>query len=191
MGFFTNSLKSIVNSLVKLSRPIFSFEDSKLKFKVNSDDFYSYPLENFETKTRHDSYVVDAYTIKTENLFIEHIHIDSDSTWRGLASSLYISFFKTTLNIKKMELLEKIEYSGYEFNTYRVDNHLILNFIYIYEINKDTFILDVKSDLYEKLLKKFDSSYSYMFEKNIDDKMNLDLSIVRDNAINSYFGYDN
>lgn len=191
MGFFINSLKSIINSLGKLSRPLFSFEDATLKFKVNSDEFFSYPIENFETKTRHDSYVIDAYTIKTQNLFIEHIHVDSDTSWRGLASSLYLSFLKTTLHFKKMDLLEKIEYPGFELCTFKVDDHLILNFIYIYEIHKDTFILDVKADLYEKLLKSFDYAYEYKFEKNSDDKMNLDLSIVRDNAINSYFGYDN
>lgn len=187
MGFF----KSLVKSFIKLSRPRFSFDENQLKFKINSDKFYIYEIEDYETKTRHDSYVIDAYTIKTENLFIEHIQIDNDVQWRGLASSLYTTFLKEKLGLKSMKILETKEYDGYDFITYEIDEHFILNFIYIYEINKDTFILDAKSELYENLLQNFDSSYTYRFPKNKDTKMNIDISIVRDNAFMYYFGLEN
>ncbi|MGA1933395.1 hypothetical protein ACH5BF_11885 [Arcobacter sp. YIC-464] len=187
MGIIKNFLKSFI----KLSRPRFFFNDNKLIFKIDSDNFYTYEIDNYETKTRHDSYVLDAYTLKTDAVFLEHIHIDNDVQWEGLPSSIYISFLKDSLRIKQMDVLEKIEFDGFDFITYKIDNHFILNFIYIYEINKDTFILDVKSELYTNLLKKFDSSYTYKFEQNSDETLSLDLSIVKQNGIYGYFKLDN
>ena len=187
MGIIKNFLKSFI----KLSRPRFTFTDNKLIFKINSDLFYEYAIENYETNTRHDSYVLDAYTLKSDEIFLEHIHVDNDVEWEGLPSSIYTSFLKEQLKFKNMEVLEKFEYDGFDFITYKLDNHFILNFIYIYEINKDTFILDVKSNLYTKLLKSFDSSYEYNYEKNSQEVLNLDISLVKQNAIYGYFKLDN
>lgn len=187
MGIIKNFLKSFI----KLSRPRFTFTDNKLIFKINSDHFYEYEIENYETKTRHDSYVLDAYTLKTDEIFLEHIHVDNDVDWEGLPSSVYTSFLKEQLKFKNMEVLEKFEYDGFDFITYKIDNHFILNFIYIYEINKDTFILDVKSNLYTNLLKSFDSSYEYSYEKNSEEGLSLDISLVKQNAIYGYFRLDN
>jgi hypothetical protein len=190
MGFITRTLKTIIKSIVKLSRPIFNFENNKLNFKVSPEHFYSYELDNYETKTRHDSYTVEAYTIKSDNLFIEYIHVDSDVQWRGLASSLYIEFLKDKLAIKNMDILEKKEYENFDFYTFKIDGHLILNFIYIYEINKDVFILDIKSELYENLLRNFDKNYKYKFEQNKEDILDIDISIVNENNFFNYFGHE-
>ena len=46
----TNILKSIFKKITKLSRPYFSFEDNELKFKIDSDNFYLFPISNIETK---------------------------------------------------------------------------------------------------------------------------------------------
>lgn len=190
MGFITRTLKTIVKSIVKLSRPIFSFEDNNLKFKVNPEHFYSFNLDNYETKTKHDSYAVEAYTIKSDNLFIEYIHTLSDVQWRGLPSSLYIEFLKDKLGFNKMDILEKKEYENFDFYTFKIDNHFILNFIYIYEQNKDTFILDIKSELYENLLRNFDKEYKYKFEQNKEDVLDIDISIVNENNFFNYFGHE-
>lgn len=187
MGIIKNFFKSFIN----LSRPRFTFTDNKLIFKINSDIFYRYEIDNYDTKTRHDSYVLDAYTLNTKDLFLEHIHLDNDVSWEGLPSSIYLSFLKEQLKIKDIKQLEKKEFDGFDFITYEVDNHFVLNFIYIYEVNKDTFILDIKSELYENLLKNFDKEYEYRFEKNTNDVLSLDLSIVKQNAIYGYFKLDN
>lgn len=190
MGFITRTLKSIVKSIVKLSRPIFSFEDNKLSFKVNPEHFYTYELDNYETKTKHDSYAVEAYTIESDNIFIEYIHTHSDVQWRGLPSSLYREFLKDRLGFKTMDVLEKKEYKHFDFYTFKIDDHFILNFIYIYELNKDVFILDVKSELYENLLKNFDKNYVYKFEKNKENILDIDISIVNENNFFNYFGHE-
>ena len=190
MGLITRTLKSIVKSIVKLSRPIFSFEDNNLSFKISSENFYLYELDNYETKTRHDSYTVEAYTIESDNIFIEYIHTHSDVQWRGLPSSLYQEFLKDRLGFKTMDILEKKEYENFDFYTFKIDNHFILNFIYIYELNKDVFILDVKSELYENLLKNFDEDYEYKFEKNKENILDIDISIVNENNFFNYFGHE-
>ena len=190
MGFITRTLKSIVKSIVKLSRPVFSFEDNNLSFKISSENFYSYELDNYETKTKHDSYTLEAYTIEADSIFVEYIHTHSDVQWRGLPSSLYIEFLKDRLGFKSMEILEKKEYENFDFYTFKIDDHFILNFIYIYELNKDIFILDVKSELYENLLRNFDKEYIYSFEKNKENILDIDISIVNENNFFNYFGHE-
>jgi hypothetical protein len=189
MGFI-RVVKSIINSIVKLSRPIFNHEDNILKFKINSDLFYTYKLEDFEIKMQHDSYIIDAYTLKSKDLFIEYVQTDNDTAWNGLASSFYIDLIKQKLKVKSMEILEKHEFKNYDFITFKIDNHFILNFIYIYEINKDIFIIDISSSLYIKLISNFIKNYKYNFKKNEPDTLAFNFSIVRENYINNYFSYD-
>ena len=50
MGFIKKALKGLVKSFIKLSRPIFTFENNELKFKIDLETFYTYPIENYETK---------------------------------------------------------------------------------------------------------------------------------------------
>lgn len=64
MGIIRELLGSFFKTITKLSRPYFSLEENELKFKINSDDFFKFPISNVETKTRHDSYVLEAYTLK-------------------------------------------------------------------------------------------------------------------------------
>ena len=65
--------------------------------------------------------------------------------------------------------------------------NFILNIIYIYEVNKEVFIVDTKSELYENLLKNFDKTYEYKFEKRPMDFRKLNFSLVKNNAMKSYF----
>lgn len=190
MGFITNSLKSIVKSFTKLSRPVFNFQDNTLKFKINSDQFYTYTLEDFDTKTRHDPYTIQAYTLKSQNIFIEYIQTDIDVQWNALPSSLYIDLVKKKLNLKSMKVLEKYDFNNYEFITFKLDEHYILNFIYIFETNKDVFILDINSKLYTNLLKNFKKDYTYTHERNAEDNVDFNFSITRENNLNNYFSYE-
>ena len=188
MGIIIDTLKSVFKTITKLSRPYFSLEENELKFKIDSDDFYKYPISNVETKTRHDSYVLEAYTLKTKDLFMEYIHIDSDVSWNSQALGSFISLLKENLKIRNMDLLEKKEFNHYEFLTYKIDGNYILNIIYIYEINKDVFIIDKQSELYENLLKNFQKDYKYTLEKNSNLNLDINVSLVKNNAMRSYFG---
>ena len=72
---------------------------------------------------------------------------------------------------------------------YKIDYQYIVNVIYIYEINKEVFIIDTKGELYENLLNFFDKTYLYKFEKNPIDYKNLNISLVKNNAMKSYFNF--
>ena len=190
MGFITKSLKNILKRIIKLSRPTFNLEDNTLKFKINSEHFYTYTLDDYDTKTRHDSYTLEAYTLKSKNLFIEYIHTDADVSWNGLPSSFFIEVVKSKLNLKSMVVLENYEFNNYVFTTYKIDDHFILNFIYIYEINKEIFILDINSQLYANLLSNFKKDYKYTYAKNEDDVVEFNFSLTRENNLNNYFSYE-
>jgi hypothetical protein len=187
MGMIINAFKSLFKTLTKLSRPYFTLEENQLKFKIDSDNFYYFPISNIETKTRHDPYVLEAFTLSANQLYIEYIHTDADISWNGQAFSSFIGLLKRDVRAKSMELLEKKEFNHYELMVYKIDNSYVLHLIYIYEINKEIFIVDLKGDLYEGLLKNFEKDYKYEFERNKKLNLTLNTSVVRNNAIHSYF----
>ena len=187
MGMIINAFNSFFKTIKKLSRPYFSLEENELKFKIDSDTFYKFPILNIETKTRYDSYILDAYTLKADNIHLEYIHTDNDVSWNAQALSFFKDLLKESINVYSMDLLEKKEFRHYEFLVYKINGQYILNVIYIYEINKEVFIVDTKGELYENLLKNFDKNYVYKFEKNQMDFMDLNFSLVKNNAMKSYF----
>ena len=188
VGAIFEGLKMIFKTITKLSRPYVSLEENDLKFKIDSDNTFKYTLSNIDTKTRHDPYIIDAYTLSANEIYLEYIHTDIDVSWNGQALSFFISLLKDNIKAKKFDLLEKEEFSHYEFLTYKVDNSYFLNVIYIYEVSKEVFIVDKKAELYEKLLKNFKKDYVYRFEKNSNNIPKIEnLSLVKNNAMNSYF----
>lgn len=187
MGIIVDFFKSLFKTIKKLSRPYFSLEENELKFKIDTDTFYKFPILNIETKTRYDSYILDAYTLKADNIHLEYIHTDNDTSWNAQALSFFKDLLKESINASSMDLLEKKEFRHYEFLVYKIDEKYILNIIYIYEINKEVFIVDQKGDLYENLLKNLDKNYVYKFEKNKMDFIDLNFSLVKNNAMKSYF----
>ncbi|MCT7634028.1 hypothetical protein N5U36_01080 [Aliarcobacter butzleri] len=188
VGAIFEGLKMIFKTITKLSRPYVSLEENDLKFKIDSDNTFKYTLSNIDTKTRHDPYIIDAYTLSANEIYLEYIHTDIDVSWNGQALSFFIGLLKDNIKAKNFDLVEKEEFSHYEFLTYKVDDKYFLNVIYVYEISKEVFIVDKKSELYEKLLKNFKKDYVYRFEKNDSNVPNIEnLSLVKNNAMNSYF----
>lgn len=187
MGMLIDTFKSFFKTISKLSRPYFSLEENHLKFKIDIDTFYSFPISNIEMKTRYDSYILEAYTLKADNIYIEYIHTQNDVSWNAQALSSFKDLLKDKIKAKSMDLLEKKEFGHYEFFVYKIDYNFVLNLIYIYEINKEIFILDTDGQLYEDLLKNFDKTYVYKFDKKPIVFTDLNLSLVRSNAIKNYF----
>ncbi|MDH1975402.1 hypothetical protein [Aliarcobacter butzleri] len=188
VGAIFEGLKMIFKTITKLSRPYVSLEENDLKFKIDSDNTFKYTLSNIDTKTRHDPYIIDAYTLSANEIYLEYIHTDIDVSWNGQALSFFISLLKDNIKAKNFDLVEKEEFSHYEFLTYKVDNIYFLNVIYIYEVSKEVFIVDKKAELYEKLLKNFKKDYVYRFEKDSNNIPKIEnLSLVKNNAMNSYF----
>lgn len=188
VGAIFEGLKMIFKTITKLSRPYVSLEENDLKFKIDSDNTFKYTLSNIDTKTRHDPYIIDAYTLSANEIYLEYIHTDIDVSWNGQALSFFIGLLKDNIKAKNFDLVEKEEFSHYEFLTYKVNNSYFLNVIYIYEVSKEVFIVDKKAELYEKLLKNFKKDYVYRFEKNSNNIPKIEnLSLVKNNAMNSYF----
>lgn len=189
MSVVKSVLKSILKSLFNVSRPTFIFENNELRFKINSDKFYIHPLDNYETKTRHDSYIIDAYTILSDDIFVEYIHTDDDVTWNGLAHKLFLDLLRMKLKVKSYEIYEEVEFGNYTLMTIKFGDNII-NIVHIYEVNKEIFIIDKNGIFYDKLYKSFDETYVNTFEKTNNKNLNINISIVKENAFFDYFSLD-
>lgn len=191
MGIILDLFKAVFKKITKLSRPYFVLEENDLKFKIDSDTFYLFPISNIETKTRHDPYVLEAFTFKTKDLYLEYIHTDNSVSWNGQVFSFFINLIKDDLKIKDMQLIKKQEFPAYDFLIYKIDDEYILNFIYIYEINKEVIIVDFKGELFENLLRNFQKDYKYKYKEDKKLSVDLNTSIVKNNALYNYFGISN
>jgi len=186
MGFFTKVLKFIA----KASIPTYKFDDNKLYFKVKSEEFYEYELGEYDIKTRHDPFVLEAYTLGNKDIFIEYIKIDNNSQWIGHALSLYEGFFKEKLVIKSMDTIEKKEIGQYVFKTYKINDSFVLHLIYIYTAVLDVIILDTKGELYKQLLFRLDGNYEYKFDNEEKGDVNFNISMVKENCIRNFLRSD-
>lgn len=183
MGFF----QKIANFIAKASIPTFKFENNQLSFKLKNEEFYNYDINNYEIKTRHDSYVLEAYTLFTQDIFLEYIRLDSSAAWRGQALSLYEGFFKIKLQIKDLSVIEKKEIGNYTFKIYKVDENFILHMIYVSTAISDIMIVDTKGELYKNLLFRLDGKYIYKYENEEKGSVNFNISMVKENAIRRFF----
>ncbi len=186
-GALFEGLKFAFKKVTKLSIPYFSLEENDLRFKISSDYSYKFPVSNIETKTRHDAYVLDAYTLKTNELYIEYIHTYQDTMWNGQAFGHFLSILKDDIKASSFELVDNYEYSHYEFKTYFVDKKYYLNIIYLYENSKEIFIVDKRDRLFSALLRNFKKDYHFDFEDKFNLDLNLSFSVVKKNATNNYF----
>lgn len=184
-------IKNLINKFIKLSRPVFSFVDNQLQFKINSDFFFKYNIDNFDVKTRHDSYILEAYTLHNENIFLEYIKGDHNTNWNGEPLSLYEGFFKDKLRISSLEVIEKVEVDPYTFKVFKVDDNFILHLIYIYDVSTNVIIIDSKGDLYKSLIRCFKSDYKYRFEMEEKGSINYNISIVKENSLKGYIDASN
>ena len=107
--------------------------------------------------------------------------------WNSQPFSYFLNLLKDELKVDSFENLEKKQQNHYEFNIYRVNNEFNLYLIYIYEMNKEIFIVDTKGELYKNLLRNFEKSYSCNFEKNENNHFDLNISLVKKNALYNYF----
>ena len=78
-----NALKYIFKKVTKLSIPYFSLEENYLKFKITSEFSFKFLLSNIETKTRHDAYVLDAYNLKTKDIYINKNNTGRFPNWKS------------------------------------------------------------------------------------------------------------
>lgn len=183
MGIFSK----IANFIAKASIPVFKFENNHLHFKLRDDEFYEYDLKEYDIKTRHDSYVHEAYTLTSSDVFLEYIRIDSNTTWAGHPLSVFEGFFKEKLLIKSMETIEKKVIGHFTFETIKVDESFVIHMIHIYMANIDVIIVDAKGDLYKNLLFRLDGNYLYKYDNEEKGNINFNISLVKENIIRGFF----
>lgn len=182
MGF----IKDLFGNFMKLSRPVFSFVDNQLQFKINSDFFFKYTLEDYDVKTRHDPYIFEAYTLHNEDIFLEYIKDDFNTNWNGQALSLYEGFFKEKLRIYSWEVLESIDIDPYTFKTIKINNNFVLHIVYVYDISTNVIIIDTKGDLYKNLHVCLNANYEYKFANDLKGEINFNISLVKENSIKGF-----
>lgn len=180
-------LKFIFKKITKLSVPYFSLRESSLGFKITSDFIYIYDISNIYTKQRHDAFVLHAYTLKTDELYLEYIEFQNDVLWQQDAFGAFLSEVKDELKFKSFELLEKLNFSKYEFRTYKIDDEYVLSFIYLEEMHKSIFVVDKKSDLYEKLIQNFKKDYIFKYKEYKRVEQDFSFSLTKSNSFRSYF----
>ena len=183
MGF----LQKIAKFIATASIPTYKFEDNKLHFKVKSDEFYDYDLGEYNIKTRHDPFVLEAYTLDSKDIFIEYIRLDHSAQWNGLSLSFFETFFKEKLKIKEFEIIEKKEYGHYTFKTYKINDSFNIHMIFISTVVSDIMILDTKGNLYKNLIFRLDGNYEYKFENDEKGDINFNISMVKENSIRGFF----
>lgn len=174
--------------------PTFSYDSKKqiMSFYVNNEMF-NIKLNNPFYQDRIDGCIEDSYTVYSQDSYfgrigIENIDLYSECGWRGLDQGLYEDFIKDNLKLESFIALKRIKIKNYEFVTYSVNDEYILNMIYIYNVNKSTFILDYKGILFDVLIKKFRPNFENKYSENLRYDGVLNKSIVKDNSVNAYFG---
>jgi hypothetical protein len=187
MGFFNK----IFNYIAKASRPIFKYENDKLKFLLNSDEYFDFTISDLIKKTRHSSHTLDAYTLLNNDIFLESVILNSNSTWSGQARSLYENFLKSELKLKSLNILNREDIGNYEFTTYKVNDSFILHLIYIWNSNQNIFIIDTNGKLFSTLLSQLKENYSYKYQDELKSEINFDISIVKSDILGEYFQSNN
>ncbi len=183
-----NFFKKILNSLNQMSSPLFSFDANKseLSFILPNDEKFDFTLENYEVKTRHDPYVLEAYTFNSKDIFFEYIHLDTNTSWNGLARGYFEELLKDSIK-ENLELEERFEFKHYEFSTYKTATKGFVHLIYIWEVNKEVFLIDKKGILYNEFIKLLKSDYEYKYSGREIFDLYHEISLVKHNSLNHYF----
>lgn len=181
-------LKNIMQFIAKATIPTYRFENNNLLFKIGSDKFYSYELEEYDIKTRHDPYVISAYTLVTKNIHLEFMRFDNDVNLNANILSVYEDLIKEKLKIKRLEVIEEKDIDTYCFKTYKADNSFIFHIVSLYTSFSELIIIDTKGRLYKELLLSLDSNYVYTFDEEQKGDVNFSISLVKENSMRSYFG---
>jgi len=99
----------------------------------------------------------------------------------------FLDLLKDELKTNSFKNIFKKSFSPYEFNIYEVDNVYKLYIIYIYEIDKEIFIIDKKGLLFEKLIQNFDKTILVEYQNKDILDLNLNFSLVKNNGLRNYF----
>jgi hypothetical protein len=181
-----------MKNIIYLSLVLLLFGCSSLK--NNSIDKIE-NLGNNKKKYLHDSCTNFSYITQNEEekygkLFYEYIDLNRSCKWNGMQRGFFVDLFKSTLKLQNMKVVERVDYSNYEFTTYLIDDKYYLNFVYKYSIYEDLFIVDYDGKFFDEKIKEFDKNYENKFLSKPRFISNYSNSLVKMNILNSYFTKD-
>ena len=104
-----------------------------------------------------------------------------------MSRGFFDDLFKSTLKIKKIKNIERIEYKNYEFSTYIIDDKYYMNLIYSYSVYEDFFIIDYEGKLFDEMIRLYDKNYINKYTNEPRFNSNYSNSLVRMNILNGYF----
>ncbi|QKF81579.1 hypothetical protein [Halarcobacter ebronensis] len=180
--------KKFFEYLAKATLPIYRFENNRLYFRFDNDQYYKYELLDYDIKTRHDSYVIEGYTLSNADIHLEYIKVESDVSWNVEVVSAYEDLIKEKLKIGSLKVLEEKNIKTYTFKTYKADDSFVFHLIFIYTTSSNLLIIDTKGTLYKELISRFDSTYEYKYKEEQKGDINFNISIIKENSMRSYFG---
>ena len=89
--------------------------------------------------------------------------------------------------MKTFVAIERIDFDNIEFSTYLVNDKYIMNLIYDFNSFENTFIVDYKGVLFNKMIKKFDKNYINHYSNKARFQSNYNSSLVNENIIENYY----
>lgn len=134
-----------------------------------------------------NAYTTNSTSKEYGNIFIEHIALTPTCKWNGFQRSYFDDLFKQKTNIKTMVALERIDFQNMEFSTYLINDKYIMNLIYDFSSSSDTFIIDYKGVLFNKMIKNFDKNYINKYIDKPRFSSNYNASLAKQNIIEHYF----
>ena len=156
----------------------------------NMSEFTELTKKNTSDSCANFSYISNINDKEYGRLFSEYINLDNSCSWNSFQRGNFEYLFKSTLKLKSMKVIERVDYDNYEFTTYIIDDKYYVDLIYKYSTYEDLFILDYEGKYYSSLRKKFDKAYTNTYVDKLRFKSDYSKSLVNMNFINSYFSKD-
>lgn len=159
----------------------------ELNFKISENEVLTQQLRNTEEINTFGYCVDNSYLLIGSDVFVEHISLESNCKWNGLASGYFEYAFKEKLKLKSMKAMERIHIKNYSFSTFTINEQYRLHMIEVFSVFRNTFIIDYKGELYNKLLGRLKPDYKNSYESLPLFKADYKESLVRNNIFKGYF----
>lgn len=144
-------------------------------YTIGSD---SINLKDPKKQRRFDGCVLNAYTIKDSDIFIEYLKLSPRCSWNGLGSS----FFRNLLNqTYSLSVLQSFKAKDYHIVVYKMEDKRLYFLSRTYR-GGNYFIIDYSGEFTQKICSKCS-----LITKKEQFSKRFDKSLVKNNILNNYF----
>ncbi len=190
MGFFSKIITSIIDKS-RFSKFIYDENNYEIKFNLLPNQEVKIKLSNPIYIESHDKCTSLSYVLKDKNevygnIFVEYIEFFNECSFTTEPRGVYESYIKDKLHLNSLQVEKKFIINESEFITYLVNDEYLLSFIHIYANDKNVFIVDCIGKLFKELATEYTPDIRLIEEKYSRANLNMDLSLVKDNARYNY-----